>query len=35
MTVERLEESQAFRVAESQGDVDEQQLRAITVLQIV
>jgi hypothetical protein len=35
MTVERLEESQAFRTAESQGDVDEQQLRSITVLQVV
>jgi hypothetical protein len=35
MTVERPEESQAFRAAESHGDVDEQQLRGITVLQIV
>jgi hypothetical protein len=35
MNIERLGESQAFRAAESQGDVDEQQLRGITVLQIV
>jgi hypothetical protein len=35
MIVERLEDSQAFSAAESQGDVDEQQLRGITVLQIV
>jgi hypothetical protein len=35
MTVERLGDSQAFRAAESQGSVDEQHLRGITVLQIV
>jgi hypothetical protein len=35
MTVERLKESQVFRAAYFQGDVDEQQLRVITVLQIV
>jgi hypothetical protein len=35
MTVERLGDSQAFRVAESQGSVDEQHLRGIAVLQIV
>jgi len=33
MTVERLDVSQTFRAAESQGDVDEQQLREITALQ--
>jgi hypothetical protein len=35
MTVERLKESQVVRAAYFQGDVDEQQLRVITVLQIV
>lgn len=35
MTVERLSDSQAFSTTESQGDVDEQQLRDIVALQIV
>jgi len=30
-----LSDSQVFRTTESQGDVDEQQLRGISVLQIV
>lgn len=34
MTVERLGDSQAFSTMESQGDVDEQQLRGIVALQI-
>jgi hypothetical protein len=35
MTVERLNASQAFRAMETQGNVNEQQLRGIAALQIV
>lgn len=35
MAVERLGASQAFRAIELQGDIDEQQMRGITVLHIV
>jgi hypothetical protein len=35
MTVERLSASQTFGATETQGNVDEQQLRGIAALQIV